>query len=209
MSNSTWGELVSSMPDDGGETEGLGDVSPERAYERLLQSLNNLVIALKERTPAEGVVELLEQCVDCLMVTCEAADGTLFVLDEHTRELNFVIVKGEVPADKLKWRKLARGYGIAGWVAENAQHVVANEIEYDSRFCSWFDDEFAYKTKTVLAVPIMYEDRVLGVIELLNKRGNRGLGLFTNADVAATSVFANLSGQVLEDLTSRGEKTHA
>lgn len=203
MTNSTWGDLINSMPDE--PAEEVSD-SPVRNYELLLQAMHEVVNALQSKPPAEDVVALLETGIERLMDTAGAIDSTLFVLDEQSHELNFVIVKGSIPEEKLKWRKLARGYGIAGWVAENATHVVANDIEYDSRFCIWFDDELEFKTKTVLAVPVVYDERVLGVVELINKRGK---GLFTNADLAATSVFANLTGQVLDDLTSRGEKTHA
>ena len=202
MASTRWDELVDTLPPPVVEEPPASD--PLHHYEQYLHSVRALIDALESKPPGETVLAMLEQGVEHLMAVTDAADATLFVLDEHSRELSFVVVRGTVPADKLKWRKLARGYGIAGWVAENATHVVANDIEYDSRFCSWFDDELAYKTKTVLAVPILHDDRVLGVMELLNKAGR---GLFTNVDLSLTTVYANVIGQVLNDLTSRGEKT--
>lgn len=203
MSKITRGDLIESMPD---ELEQSESTTPVRNYEQLIHAMQDVVDALRSNPTAEEVVAVLEKGVDSLIDMSDAADATLFVLDEQTRELNFVIVKGAGPAEQLKWRKLARGYGIAGWVAENAAHVVANDIQYDPRFCRWFDDELDYKTRTVLAVPIVKDGRVLGVIELLNKRDR---GLFTNLDLAAATVFANLAGQALEALAARGGQARA
>ena len=199
--STSWDELVRALPP---VPEECAEESPVRNYELLAHSMNCIVEALESKPPGEAVLGLLETGIEKLMLTTQSRDSTLFVLDEQTRELSFVVVKGSIPAEKLKWRKLARGYGIAGWVAENATNVVANDTGYDSRFCTWFDDELEYHTKTALAVPILFNGRVLGVVELLNKSAK---GLFTNVDVSLATVFANLAGQSLDDLTSRGEKT--
>ena len=203
MAGTNWDELVQSLPEIPDEAT---PKSPLRNYELLAHALKAVVDALDTKPSAEEVLAVLESGVERLMATTCSADSTVFILDEQTRELNFAIVKGGAPSEKLKWRKLARGYGIAGWVAENASPVVANDTEYDSRFCDWFDEEIDYQTKTVLAAPIVFEGRVLGVVELINKTGK---GLFTNVDLALATVFANLVGQVLNDLTNRGESTIA
>ena len=201
MVGSTWDELVRSLP---AVPEVSAPEPPTRNLEQFTIAMRDLATALEEQPSAETVLGLLEAGVDRLMGASGAADATVFILDEQTRELSFVVVRGRVPAERLKWRKLARGFGIAGWVADNAAHVVANDTNYDSRFCSWFDEELEFRTRTVIAVPILHAHRVMGVVELLNKTGK---GLFTNVDLALCTVFANLAGQILGDLNQRGEST--
>lgn len=101
------------------------------------------------------------------LVNCEAASLLLF--DETKEELYFDVALGE-KAHKIKTIRLKLGQGIAGWVAEKKQAVIINDVQRDPRFFRGGDEKSGFITKTMLCLPVMVKDRLIGVIQAINKR---------------------------------------
>jgi DNA-binding response OmpR family regulator len=103
---------------------------------------------------------------------------------------------------------LAPGQGIAGWAFTNRETVVVNDATGDSRFSTTSDDKLNFHTRTLLAVPLRAPDRVLGVLELVNKR----TGEFTDADrilaetLAASAAIAIENARFFQDLNHQAEE---
>lgn len=103
---------------------------------------------------------------------------------------------------------LAPGQGIAGWAFTNRETVVVNDATGDSRFSTTSDDKLKFHTRTLLAVPLRAPDRVLGVLELVNKR----TGEFTDADrilaetLAASAAIAIENARFFKDLNHQAEE---
>ena len=67
------------------------------------------------------------------------------------------------------------GQGIAGYVAAHGKSVIVNDVRQSPHFFSVIDNTTGFKTRSALCVPMISQGRVIGVIELLNKRdGNFG-----------------------------------
>ncbi len=66
--------------------------------------------------------------------------------------------------------RLKRGQGIAGWIAEHAQPLIVNDVFQDKRWYSKVDEDSGYRTHSILGVPLLVENRVIGVLEALNKQ---------------------------------------
>jgi len=103
---------------------------------------------------------------------------------------------------------LAPGQGIAGWSFANRETVVVNNVLKDSRFSTTSDDKLKFHTRTLLAVPLRAPDRVLGVLELVNKRS----GEFSDADrilaetLAASAAIAIENARFFQDLDRQAEE---
>lgn len=103
---------------------------------------------------------------------------------------------------------LASGQGIAGWSFANRETVVVNDAAGDPRFSTTSDDKLQFHTRTLLAVPLRAPDRVLGVLELVNKRS----GEFTDADrilaetLAASAAIAIENARFFQDLDRQAEE---
>jgi PAS domain S-box-containing protein len=89
------------------------------------------------------------------------------LVDGRTGELVFRVAVGEV-ASGIVGMRLARGQGIAGWVVEKGQPALVPVAREDKRFHEAVDENSAFETHAVLAVPIEIEGRAIGVIEALN-----------------------------------------
>lgn len=99
------------------------------------------------------------------MVQCEAA--SLLLVNREDGRLHFSIALGPKGAEvkKIKVDKNS----IAGWVAQNKQSVVINDVGSDPRFNSSVQDKTDYISKNMIAFPMCVGDECVGVIELINK----------------------------------------
>jgi Nif-specific regulatory protein len=121
---------------------------------RLLTSSIDLPSLLK--LIVTSVTELLE---------CEAS--SLFLIDPTGEQLALKVATGPIGGE-IKELRLNMGEGIAGWVAKHRKGLIVNDPKHDSRFLSAVDKATGFQTRSILAVPLMDHDRIVGVLEVLN-----------------------------------------
>ncbi|MCM8788495.1 MAG: HD domain-containing protein [Candidatus Omnitrophica bacterium] len=126
------------------------------------------------------------------LVNCEA--GSLLLYDPERYELYFDVALGE-KADKIKTIRLKPGEGIAGWVAQNRQVLIVNDVQNDPRFFKGADKKSGFITKTMICVPITIKDRLLGVLQTINKKN----GLFSEYDAELLKALANQVAVAIEN----------
>jgi len=158
-----------------------------------IAALGDLGRAAQAITSEVALRPLLQRVLYSALSVVDAADGSLLLLDEETGELAFVVVQGQV-ATELPGYRLAPGEGIAGWVAEHRQAVIVNDPAHDPRFFPGVDQLFGFETRCLLAVPLAVADKVVGVIEVVNKFSPEG---FTAADVHLLTLLADLAATAI------------
>lgn len=126
------------------------------------------------------------------LVNCEA--GSLLLFDEESEELYFDVALGE-KAEEVKTIRLKKGQGIAGWVAKHKEAVIINDVQNDVRFYSGADEKSGFKTKNMICLPVMIKDRVLGVIQAINKRE----ALFNEYDLDLLRALASQVAVAIEN----------
>jgi diguanylate cyclase (GGDEF)-like protein len=119
----------------------------------------------------------------------------LLLLDESKEELYFELAVG-TESQKLNDVRVKVGQGIAGWVAENGEAVVVADARKDARFLQEVDGWPEIETRSVVAVPVRFRDRCLGVIGLVNCFGPEG---FSQADLSLLHALADFAGIALEN----------
>lgn len=161
---------------------------------QFIDSMQNLMEAVEQPLPEAELMELLSDVLANALTTIDASDGSLLVLDEDSSELVFVITHGEASSEQLAWQRLPPGEGIAGWVAKNRRATIVNDAQADDRFYPAMDKELGFKTQSVLAAPIIGGGRVLGVIEMLNKKDDK---LFSVGDQTLLTLMCRFAGELL------------
>ena len=163
-----------------------------------LHAFISSLVALEQATEASNreseVYELLSLILDNLISATGACDGSLLAQDPKTKELMFVLVGGDSPNQALIGRRLPRGRGIAAWVTENRRPAIVNNTRIDDRFYGDLDLENDYRTESLLAAPLIGGQRVLGVVEVLNKRGG---GLFSLGNQSLLTLMCRFAGELL------------
>ncbi len=127
------------------------------------------------------------------LVGCDAA--SLLFIDEETGGLYFDVALGE-RGEMVKPIHLAKGQGIAGWVAERNQPVIINDAQNDPRFFKDADKKSGFVTRNILCVPINTKSRIIGVLQGINKAE----GDFTNDDQDLLIALSNQIAIAIENV---------
>jgi sigma-B regulation protein RsbU (phosphoserine phosphatase) len=90
--------------------------------------------------------------------------------------------------------KLKMGEGIAGWVAQNRKAVMVEDAQRDLRFSQRAVKQRDLTTRTILSVPLVHREELLGVISVLNARDKP---FFNNEDLAILKSFADLAAAAI------------
>ena len=135
----------------------------------------------------------------------DAEASSLLLYDSKTDELYFDIAKGG-KEEEIKQIRLKIGEGIAGVVAKTRKEIVVQDVHKDKRFARRVDKTTKFVTRNILAVPMIRKDRLIGVVESINKKNH---GLFTDADVAILRVLADLAAIAIENAQLYNAKVQA
>lgn len=165
-----------------------------------LQGLQEVSAGLNMRT---DILFLMNRILESALTSILATDGSLMLLDEETGELVFVVVYGQVGKTLVGYR-IAPDEGIAGWVAANKKPVIVEDVNRDPRFSPEVDEEFKFHTRSMVSVPILFGDEVLGVIQALNKKDG---AYFSEADQTLLGVVAQLAATAMTTMTKLMDKT--
>jgi len=122
--------------------------------------------------------QLLEKITAGIRGYLGCEEASIFIYDPEREELSFQTATGE-KAEQLKRIVLKKGQGIAGWIAEKRRGVIINDCSRDPRHTALTDQKTHFQTRDLLGVPVLMGERLLGVLEAVNKRKGR----FSQADL--------------------------
>ncbi|MBI5408407.1 MAG: HD domain-containing protein [Nitrospirae bacterium] len=151
----------------------------------LNKKLNSLFSITKEFRETAYSDILLSKIVESAMDLTSAEAGALLLYDEQ-RNLQFkvnVMKNTRQPGDKI----IKTYEGIARWVAETGKPALLNDASKDERYNPEFDEETGFKTNSILCVPLICSNEIIGVVELRSGK----LGLFTKQDEALLHSLAD------------------
>ena len=162
----------------------------------LSRRLKNLVKANQSLADIESLDDLLPQLLDLAQEVTGAEASSILLYNAKLNVLEFSLAKNEALGEEteqiLKSKvELKMGEGLAGWVAENRKSVIIQDVQQDTRFFKEADHYTGFETRTLLCVPIVYGDELLGVIEVLNSKDRP---CFEAEDEEILDSFAHLAG---------------
>jgi HD-GYP domain-containing protein (c-di-GMP phosphodiesterase class II) len=138
---------------------------------------------------------LFDKILEISTDTLAAEAGSIMMLDEEKQELKFSAATG-TKAEKLKDIRVPVGEGIAGWVAREGKSVLIADAQNDPRFFRKADHKTEFKTRSVIAVPLKTKDKLIGVLEVLNKKNNEP---FNDDDVSMLEALSNQAAVAVEN----------
>lgn len=124
----------------------------------------------------------------------KAQGGTFFSVKEDAGELFPEAAKG-VSLALLREIPFKSKIGIAGWCATNRKPVIVDNAQGDERFNRAVDVITGVRTRSLLCVPVVRKDSVLGVVELVNRVD----GTFRDADLEFLQYLCRQVGVALEN----------
>ena len=152
----------------------------------------------------EGYRSLLQATVEVARAIFKAKAASVFLLDEETEELVFEAVAGE-GSDTLVGVRFPADTGVAGWVLVTRQALVVDDLTKDTRFSREAAESTGFVPKGLMAVPLLAEEKALGVLEVLDRPQDSA---FTLAEMDLLGLFGNQAAIAL-DLLQRARRARA
>ena len=121
--------------------------------------------------------------------------SSILLLDKKTGELHFEIATG-VKGQEVKSIVVPLDNSIAGWVVKEGEPLLISDVRKDPRHYHRADDMTQFSTRSILGVPLRVKDKVIGVLEVLNKMGDEE---FTQSDVEALTILAAQAAIAIEN----------
>jgi GAF domain-containing protein len=165
-----------------------------RALRRYVAELRAFQETVQEFTPEQDVVALLGSTLGSALDLLDCDDGSLSLVDDETEELVFVLVHGAAK-ESLQGHRIGIQEGIVGWVVENGEPAIVNDVYSDPRFLHDLDEAFGFVTLKLVCVPLATRGRKLGALEVINKRSGDD---FSEDDASILSVLASLAASALD-----------
>ncbi len=127
--------------------------------------------------------------------------SAIILVDPEKDKLYWEISRGEKCEYFQREATLPLGQGIAGNVAMTGEAVVLNDVHEEPKWSPAFDAKSGFRTRSMICVPIKFHGRILGVIEVINKKK----GKFTTADLKMLESIASQAGAAIENSLIYGE----
>jgi signal transduction histidine kinase len=157
------------------------------SYLRLIEISRDLASTLDLDT-------LLNDIVRASVEITHSEAASILLYDDTARQLYFQVTTNldeptmrgfVVPLDK----------SIAGWVVTNRKSVRIDDAHKDLRYFSDIEQTIGYSTKSMLAIPLITKNKVVGVLEVLNKKRGR----FGDVDESMLSVLGAQAAVAIEN----------
>ena len=137
---------------------------------------------------------LLRSIVEAAASIFQAAAASILLVNEPEGILEFKVSTGEANQDLVGMR-IPLDQGIAGYVAMTGQPIAISNVEQDARFNRDFAQSTGYVPRSILATPLVSGERVLGVMEVLDKIDAPAFGM---QDMELMGMFAGQAALAIE-----------
>ena len=181
----------------------------------LADQLQRLLLAIEASGRAllpSSSDELLQTIVEAAARLFGAAAASIALVDEQAQMLEFRVAYG-AGREEVVGMRIPLDQGIAGYVAMTGQPMTISNVQQDARFARETAEKTGYVPRSILAMPLLLRDRVIGVMEVLDKIAAPSFGM---QDMELLALFARLAAIAIDqaqhiarlnDTLTRGLKT--
>ncbi|HLF89244.1 MAG TPA: GAF domain-containing protein [Anaerolineales bacterium] len=134
-----------------------------------IRALNLLDHSIDTIGPETEVYGLINGILMAALQAVRAEEGSLLLLDEEADELVFVDVVG-VNREQLIGFRMPADQGIVGAAISQRKPLLIKDAREEPQWYPQVDEVLGFETFSVICVPVMDRGRVMGAIELVNKR---------------------------------------
>jgi signal transduction histidine kinase len=174
-------------------------VAPFTGKRRTDRMLGTLMRVNQFIASVTDLPELLRRIMQESERLLDAEASSVFLYDEVTDDLYFEVVLGE-PEVVQRIRgiriRVSEGKGFAGECALTRQPINCSNAQEDPRHNPAGDKLTGFKTRALIAVPLVHKEKLIGVLEVLNRRGG---GAFDDDDLRIMGIIANQAAIAIEN----------
>lgn len=187
-------------------------MSERRPVRETLTELENQILSLQQAqqeqiTRLERIIEisrvlnsrlelqpLLQDIIGAAMELTDTAASSVLLVDSKSGDLFFEAATG---IKKYEVERVAvPKESVAGWIVEHNEALVIDDVSGDERWSQKVDQASGFVTRSILGVPLRVKDKVIGALEVLNKKDTKP---FSEEEVALLSTLADQAAVAIEN----------
>ena len=157
------------------------------SYLRLIEISRDLASTLDLDT-------LLDDIVRASADITHAEAASILLYDDTSRQLYFQVATN-IDEPTMRGLVVPLEKSIAGWIVTNRKSVRIDDAHKDLRFFSDVEQTVGYETRSLLGIPLITKNKVVGVLEVINKKR----GKFTDPDESMLTVLGAQAAVAIEN----------
>jgi len=168
--------------------------SAVRKYPRLLLRFQRLLDLTSDLATTFDLDTLLQRIVVAARELTDCEASSLLLYDQQSHSLYFEAATGALVGG-VGQRAVPADNSIAGWVFTHGEPLLSDDVMSDQRFFREIDALTRFETRSILGVPLKTKNKVMGVIESVNKVQGR----FDEEDVQILQTLAAQAAIAIEN----------
>jgi signal transduction histidine kinase len=167
----------------------MAEVKTEKldGYRRLIDIARDLASTL-------DLDILLSRIVHAAAEISGAEAASILLFDDTSRQLYFQVATN-MDESTRRGIVVPLDGSIAGWIVNNRQTVRITNVHNDPRFFSSVEQTTGFSTESILGIPLVTKNKIVGVLEALNKPK----GKFTDTDESMLLVLGAQAAVAIEN----------
>jgi signal transduction histidine kinase len=167
----------------------MAEIKTERLdnYLRLIEISRDLASTL-------DLDELLDRIVNAAADITSAEAASILLYDNTAQQLYFQVATN-IDEPTLRGLVVPLDGSIAGWIVTNRKPLRIDNVREDPRHFGDIAQTTGIPTKSILGIPLITKNKIVGVLEALNKQG----GEFTSSDENLLAVLGAQAAVAIEN----------
>jgi len=167
----------------------MAEIKTERldSYLRLIEISRDLASTL-------DLDVLLDRIVNAAADITAAESASILLYDNTSRQLYFQVATN-IDEPTMRGLVVPLEGSIAGWIVTNRKPLRIDNVREDSRHFGDVQETTGIPTKSILGIPLITKNKIVGVLESLNKRD----GNFTSSDENLLTVLGAQASVAIEN----------
>lgn len=162
---------------------------------RRLARMQQLLAVSRILNETLDVDTLLRYIIETAADLTQTEAGSVLLLDAKTDQLHFAAATNIKPSE-LRGLIVPLETSVAGWVLMSGKAMTIPDVRRADMFYEGVDLHLHFHTRSILAVPLEVRERKIGVLEVVNKVGDRP---FTEDDLETAMILGSLAAVSIEN----------
>ncbi len=162
--------------------------------EKRLEGYRRLIAVARDLSSTLDLDVLLNRIVRVAADITEAGAASILLYDDTARQLNFQVTTN-LDLQTMRGLVVPLEGSIAGWIVTNREPVRISNAHEDPRFYTKIEEATRFPTDSMIGVPLIAKEKVVGVLEVINKRSDH----FSEDDVDLLIVLGAQAATAIEN----------
>lgn len=173
----------------------FSDETAIRNYLQLLARYERLMEISRQLNSTLNLSTLLNRIIQAAIELTDTEEASIMLLDQQSGELRFEAAS-HMSTGAMEALVIPLEGSIAGWIVQHGEPVLIEDASIEQRIYKQVDDTLQQQTRNLLGVPMVAHDKVIGVVEAINKRADVN---WTEDDVSTLTTLAAQAAIAIEN----------